>query len=77
MKELVKIYVLYSSYDYEGCSNPVVTSDPSEAVEFLNGNIGDEMTVEQWEGDEQTFRGNWRLVKSWNRMPGQKLIKNL
>jgi len=66
---------MITDYDYEGSSFDGLTSDQSEALEFLNNAHEDGVEVQEWYGDQRTFRGNWTAGRSWKRRSRQKIYK--
>jgi len=65
---------MYVEYDYEGYSDPSLTTDRDKAVKFINFNMGDGMTVDVYDTipDEDI-----KLIKSYFRREEDKLIEEM
>jgi hypothetical protein len=70
----MKIYVMFLEYDYEGYSEPSLTLDRDIALQYLNTNDGDSMTINVYEiiPDEEI-----KYIKSYFRRKRGKYIKDI
>lgn len=70
----MKIYIMYVGFDYEGKSEPSITANKQEALDFLNNNSGDDMNVDLYHFDQDNAKS---FIKSYVRYNGKKRIEDI